>query len=101
MLQLTRRGFLLHETVSICGTLCDTTAREGIDNRIEGPKINKVLSVPPSQGCSGLNCIMSQPLHTGKVQAEEEGLQKASFPSSSGSLHSSAWSTSAALGSVL
>lgn len=100
VLQLSRRGFLLHEIVSTCCTLCDNMGRESIGNRIEGPRINKVLSLS-SQGYSGLNCIVSQPIHTGKVQAEEEGLQKASFPSSSGNLHFSAWRTSAALGRVL
>lgn len=101
ILQLTRRGFLLHEAVSMCCLLCDNISGESIDNRIEGPRINKVLSVLSSQGYSGLNFIISQPVHIGKVQAEEKGLQKASFPSSSGNLHLSACRTSAALGRVL
>lgn len=40
-------------------------------------------------------------MRIGKVQAEKERLQKARFPSSSGSLHLSACRTSAALGRVL
>lgn len=36
---------LLHETVSMCCTLCDNMGRESTDDRIEGPRINKVLSV--------------------------------------------------------
>lgn len=63
----------LHETVSMCCTLCDNMGRESTDDRIEGPRINEVLSVLPSQGYSGLNCIMSQSVHTGKVQAEGGG----------------------------
>lgn len=62
-LQLTRRGFLLYETVSMCCRLCDNMGRESIDSRIEGPRINKVLSVLTSQGCSGLNCIVGQPMY--------------------------------------
>lgn len=65
MLQLTKRSFLLHERVSMCCMLCDNTGRQRIDNRIEGPRINKFLPVLPHQGYSGLNCIVSQPMHTG------------------------------------
>ena len=96
VLQLSRRGFLLHEAVGMCCTLCDNVGRERIDEhgvnfwglcRTEGPRIGKVSSILPGQGDPGVNCIMSLPRHRGEVQAGEEGLQKGSSPSSGGSVH--------------
>lgn len=100
MLQFTRRGFLLHETVSMCCTLCDNTGRESIGNRIEGPRINSLI-------CATQSGVFRIKLYREPASAHREGagrgggVAEGQLPFLQGSLHLNTWRTSAALGRVL